>query len=614
MRMALGLLAASAWAQDDSSSDGVERALGALRILGAEVEGSSHRCSSCHALSMVKLRDWSDTSLDVYYRCLKEHLPADAPQQLGPRERVDCLRSVRGDATAPFTARRLGIYAAGAHLPRFQAIFRAAYPEGEWQAQYQAFVDAVQMPSTGEDLIGEPEFEQLISWTIDRMPALERVVGTPGDPPSSCTDSRTPRWQTHVERMQLEGWSARNVERGMIMFGCAPEAASPLDCFTQVDGRSNAPIFPEAKDTSFGRDWLRDLPAAKLRILRDISQDTAYWMRSSPDGRFFASGTDAATREPQRGEADSGFHAMISDLQTQLTGEAFRDIPVKADYDPAFFPDNSGFMFQSERLGAGMCSQSLLESPLTAYVDFTQAECSTAGNIHLYQSVGASLGGSDYLAAAGAFEEDRGRGVTARDREPLWLERAYLRVTPIVHDGRVYQARDTVNLWTPWLGDHTLAHSGAALASRISGLDAGGQPRQQGYRFSLVSRRLTPEGPSFVLEEGATVCLDGNKGDFSYDERYYTVYHYVDADDWRELGFPDADAPEFKQLLASGASNVYVVDLLTGEKQRVTRMGAGQFALFPHFRSDGWLYFMVLDRNLQKRFVAATDVTLRRKS
>lgn len=261
IQLALGLLPAPAWAQDDSTSDGLERALGALRTLGAEVEGSSHRCSSCHALSMVKLRDWSDTSLDIYYRCLQGHLPADAPEQLAPRERVDCLRSVRGDATAPFTARRLGIYAAGAHLPRFQAIFRAAYSEGEWQARYQAFVDAVQMPVTGEDLIGEQEFEQLIGWTIDRMPFLERIVGAPGAPPSGCSDTRTAAWKAHVERMQVEGWSARNAERGIMMFGCAPEAASPLDCFTQVDGRGEA-IFPEAKDTSIGRDWLEGVPAA----------------------------------------------------------------------------------------------------------------------------------------------------------------------------------------------------------------------------------------------------------------------------------------------------------------------------------------------------------------
>jgi hypothetical protein len=38
-------------------------------------------------------------------------------------------------------------------------------------------------------------------------------------------------------------------------------------------------------------------------------------------------------------------------------------------------------------------------------------------------------------------------------------------------------------------------------------------------------------------------------------------------------------------------------------------MGGGQFALFPHFRSDGWIYFMALTEN-GERHIAATDAAI----
>ena len=32
------------------------------------------------------------------------------------------------------------------------------------------------------------------------------------------------------------------------------------------------------------------------------------------------------------------------------------------------------------------------------------------------------------------------------------------------------------------------------------------------------------------------------------------------------------------------------MDLATGVPVRITNMPPGQYALFPHFRSDGWIY------------------------
>ena len=40
-------------------------------------------------------------------------------------------------------------------------------------------------------------------------------------------------------------------------------------------------------------------------------------------------------------------------------------------------------------------------------------------------------------------------------------------------------------------------------------------------------------------------------------------------------------------------------------------MHAGQYALYPHFRSDGWIYFLVRDNNTHKEYVAATDAAIK---
>jgi hypothetical protein len=43
-------------------------------------------------------------------------------------------------------------------------------------------------------------------------------------------------------------------------------------------------------------------------------------------------------------------------------------------------------------------------------------------------------------------------------------------------------------------------------------------------------------------------------------------------------------------------------------------MPGGKFALYPHFRSDGWLYFLVRDTSPDgdnDEFIAASDIALR---
>ena len=44
-----------------------------------------------------------------------------------------------------------------------------------------------------------------------------------------------------------------------------------------------------------------------------------------------------------------------------------------------------------------------------------------------------------------------------------------------------------------------------------------------------------------------------------------------------------------------------------GFGRRITTMKAGQYALYPHFRSDGWIYCLVRDSNSHKEYAVASD-------
>ncbi|MEZ4366383.1 MAG: hypothetical protein R2939_08860 [Kofleriaceae bacterium] len=77
------------------------------------------------------------------------------------------------------------------------------------------------------------------------------------------------------------------------------------------------------------------------------------------------------------------------------------------------------------------------------------------------------------------------------------------------------------------------------------------------------------------IEEVARYCDQGAKPSISFDERFAVTHHYE----------------------ADGSANIYLIDLRTGVRSKVTTMAHGQYALFPHFRSDNWFYFLVRDSN-----------------
>jgi hypothetical protein len=166
----------------------------------------------------------------------------------------------------------------------------------------------------------------------------------------------------------------------------------------------------------------------------------------------------------------------------------------------------------------------------------------------------------------------------------------------MVNDGASYRAKAEVHVPTPYHGDVQLSPSTALAVTRF-----GAAGHRLGYQLRILD--ATPSGDTYSIDAPVVgeVCLKGGKPALSFDERVLAAHQYVDNSEPEEAGLPN------------NSSNIVIADLATGTKIRVTKMGANQYALYPHFRSDGWIYFLVRDMNTtpHTEYLAATDVALR---
>jgi hypothetical protein len=240
-------------------------------------------------------------------------------------------------------------------------------------------------------------------------------------------------------------------------------------------------------------------------------------------------------------------------------------------------------------------------------IGFTEPGCSEVGQVGLYQHVGAALGGGDYWAVDSQFVSDDGGHVpTLSDPEARFSVNARSFLTPMIHAGGSFVGGETVAVANRYEGDSVLSPSARLLITRV----AGNGDVQLGFVLRRVDATVTPAGYEVAIPEVARYCVNGGKPGFSYDERWITYHHYVEAADAVELGFEGPEDPDFAPYLTQGAANLYVLDLLTGMARRVTGMAPGEYALFPHFRSDGWIYFLVRELGGSLETIAATDAAL----
>jgi hypothetical protein len=576
----------------------------ALALLGSADVGAEGSCRTCHSLGRPTLTRWSQLTQAFSADCLGDTALADTA---AVDAMLDCLRQHAGKPSTPFAPAEFGVYAAAAQLPWFSFVFQHASQLSDGASALQDFVSRVGMPRAGRPWT-QGEFDIVAEWFARRLPYLFDLV--PEDSGDACSPGLDAALGTYLNDAALTGWRAKNQQVPLLMYGCAADQTGSA-CLSSL---------PRAAEQSYAAGW-ESLPGSQIRILYDNSQTlTDFWSRSSADGRYIGSGLR---------DSASGVDGQVVDLSRGVA------IPVDFAYDPTFFPDNSGFLMQHGGYDDGppgaptnggamdealalLCPQSVLAGAPSEITGDEPGCRLESGKFGLYQQTAKSVDGDDYWVVHGSYQSDNGGfAPTLQDPSAAFDLTSNITLTPLVNQGNGFVPGIPARLTTPRQGDPMLSPSGRLLVLRAKGREYNTSvdgfdvvaAEQSGYALYAVTKGLYEGATSANLQDLGRICLQGGKATFSYDERWLVFHHYVVAADAVDLGFSGPADPGFAPYLTQGSSNLVLVDLKTGAAQRITRMPAGQYALFPHFRSDGWLYFDVRTLDGQEWF-AASDAAL----
>jgi hypothetical protein len=597
------VIACSTSSSDDGTTSAaalsdLELATSALKIMGAPQvphtpsEVGSCSFTGCHSINQVTLAGWNEQ-----YKAAALFLASDASNE----DKINYFRQNPADPRTGFTPERIGVLAAGAHLTLGSIIDPALQPETYKQAQlfasifagkddlYAEFRQEMLMPVLPEyPRLTASQYETVLTFFQKGLPQLDTLM--PEARPTKCVDDFT-KLAARTSQVKTQTWAAKNFSNGLPMLGCpAPNPAAPISptaCFQTKK--------PDGSDLFEKTEWGTD--GSTIRVLRDLKSPSSFWMRSSADGRFVATG----------GGNNGGAQAV--DLQATIEGVS-RDIGLRASYDPDFWPDNKAFMFQG---GTKFCAQSLLEKPSTTLVSFGEPECSSLSAASgLYQTVGQVVADnsiSDRFILFSIWAGDSGSySASARDTPPRAGEDSAINIYTAVAKGSDvedgYQvAGGAFKIKTPWRGDTMMGRSGRLIGSRwaYGKDDQGNTP--WGYALEGLERQRVGDHFEFKLTSLGNVCMKGNKANISFDERFLATHHYNEPAD-----FPAGSDPAYA---AKGSADLVVADFVTGKKQVVTKMPPGFFAIYPHFRSDGWLYFLAVEKATGRYMISASDWAIR---
>ncbi len=602
----LGSLAVACSSSQDDDADQSDSALSdgdlaakALSIMGAKVPNAQQQCNRCHDVNQATLKKWA-----ADYKSAVAFL-SDNSKSVD--ERINYMRRDPNDPTSTFAPAKLGFLAAGSHFGGSAAVDATRTPVTYKDAQmlktlfagrdddYAKFRTNTLMPIEPEyDRLSAGEFDAIATWIEKGLPKMADLIPEEARP-TTCTDDYA-QLKAHASEMKSKSWQAVNAENRMPMFAC-DTGSKPEDCFKQqFNGKD---IFADANSKAYGTEWAQD--GSTIRVLRELAYHTFYWTRTSADGRFVSNGVSS-------GGTDG---AVIADLAAALdpSGPKTRDIGATARYDPDFWPDNKGFMFQGTPNGGVFCAQSLLTNPATTKISFSEPQCSKLDTIGLYQTVGERIGDNsvaDHFVVNGKFASDNpGQTASDHDLDPTFGPDAKAVIRVMFAQGNDaesgYQVKQSVELDTPFEGDIMMSRSSTLLGARVAG-----EHGQLGYMVRQVTGTFVDDGYRFTLKPIGRICMGGNKANFSFDERFLVTHHYLTRADFAS----DAAWAPYKE---KGASDILITDFVTGKKLRITHMKPGQFALYPHFRSDGWLMFMVRDASgaQKSEVIAASDWAIR---
>jgi hypothetical protein len=536
----------------------IAQARSVLALLG----GNSGTCNQCHGAAPETIRAWGKSMQALQNECLAPTLAKTSAQ------RIDCLR---GAGNAGFDANRIGLFAAGANTSDFAALFNSAFGANAGPAKLAAFVQEAGMPRGGGRALTETEWKSVKSWVLGGMAGFAEATGqvapdagADGAAAASCVDQIDPALAAHVKTMAKEGWAARHREQSIVMFGCGA-ATKPSECLTKQ---------PDAT-ARYGKSGV----AQTLRELRVVPFTSHYWVRSSVDGRYLGFGLN------------NGSGSRIIDMTLPA---ASAPIAVAAKYDPVFFPSNDGFSFAGALSDdkIHVCRMSVLLDAaklLIPQVTLNEAKCAALTR-NVYQSIGSALDGSRYFISMGLHENDDGGNAIRAPLPANYGATSRTSFTPMANDGVTFVAQTPIVVDLPNEGDVIQSASSRAFATRLSN-----GTKQVGYGVHLLQASGTGAALSLKTPTVAKLCGKGGKPEFSMDERFIAYHDYVTAGE----GLP------------VGSSNIVLVDLLTGAKKRITENKAGVYALYPQFRADGWIYFLVRDTVARTETMVASDAALR---
>lgn len=577
------------------STADIQRAAGSFGFTtGAPADSYTNgNCTVCH--SKFSTVDGIEQLAGLSYR-MGSCFEMDVTTPQGSQDFLACLTKIRGTSLNPETGEPvtstaaytvddikaalpnirhadLGIYTAVMGHTEIAEAFRSAGLEDA----YVAWKDEVLMPYGGPAL-PDQDATNLALWFRTGLTDFATYVKHSG--PNVCQSSTETfigsKVKEHVTRMSQEGegWEFINVARGVPMFACT--GTDKTSCFQQKNGAED--VFPVQAG------WLNTGVAGTIRKLHSYTSETSFWIRSSADGRFIANGGSSA----------------IVDLQPKLTGAAVRSVAVQADFDPSFTPDNQAFLFQGDQHGTRVCSQSILAQADLATLDFTNVGCSTSDlKVGLYQGIGSNLDTGDIRTINGGFKSDAGSELF-QDTAPLFPAGSAITVTTIRRtDATAFEKASNFTVSTPYHANWMSSASNLMNVALVSAA-TNQKARHGGYRV-ILSSEIKEGSPLPAFDDASTAMLctgSGEKPDFSFDERLMAYYAY---------GKHDA-----KVMPSQSSSDIFIVDLLgNGMPVQITKMPLGFYAQFPHFRSDGWLYFSVYDSTTGRRHVMATDAGIR---
>lgn len=565
----------------------------AAEILGITTPSSASattgKCARCHGeFKTISGITNLYNSTWYAYQCFTGNTNSDAGKlkslqclaQLNPElssEEISAVNEGSSDAIANgirgLTPGNLGFFSAAVTLDSFKKVFSG---NGNRFASLlnESWAKSAAMPKNGTAL-SATDFQVALTWLMNDAPDKEKFLAHDG--PSICsTDADTfigGSVKAHVKNMsnEGEGWMAKNQANGLKMFGC--DAGG---CFQAKNGSSD--VFP----------LVNGLLATKgeVRTLYTLSGErSTYWTRSSADGRYISYGSKP--------------YSIIVDLAPKLAGNKARRIQVEADYDPAFTPDNLSFIYQGESHGTRLCHQSMLANTSLTRINFNSDDCSSSNlRVGLYQGIGSSLDNGDIMTINGGFKSDEG-STLVQDSAPLFTDNASIDISIIRQsDSSVFEKVSARTIATPFIGNWMLSPSQKLAIGTVSGA-TNNKARHGGFRLVLTDAIGTSELPqSWTDENTAQLCVTaGEKPQVSFDERFLVYYAYEKHDGQ----VSDSES----------ASNLFVIDLLgDGKPVQITKLPKGSYAQFPHFRSDGWLYFNLYNARSGERSVVATDAIL----